>query len=101
MNRAEKPTDAHALPMGCFGDRYFSADGRMSMEKGMSILDEKYTNFRKWLDSIVDKRGLQSTLTIGRIYKMLDFLDDMEKEIDDIIIAAFDESEQKMETSNE
>ena len=59
----------------------------------MSILDTKYTNLKKWLDNIKDKRGIGSTLTVGQIYRMLDFLDSLEEKIDDVIIAAFDKSE--------
>lgn len=63
--------------------------------QGMNILDHKYDKFRTWLDSISDKRGINSTLTVGQIYEMLDFLDASEEKIDDIILAAFDEKEDK------
>lgn len=56
------------------------------MELGMNILDDKYTKFRSWLDSIVRKRGIDSTLTIGQIYEMLAFLDGMEEKMDEIIL---------------
>lgn len=61
------------------------------MEKGMNILDDKYTNFNKWINAILDKRGLESTLTIGQIIDMLNFLDEMERKLDEIVIKAFDE----------
>ena len=65
------------------------------MSEGMNILAHKYTNLRVWLDNIKDKRDMASTLTVGQIYKMLDFLDGLEKKLDSIIIAAFDEGAQK------
>ncbi len=61
------------------------------MQKGMNILDHKHLQFRTWLDSISDKRGINSTLTIGQICDMLDSLDVAEKKIDDIILSVFSE----------
>lgn len=58
------------------------------MASGMNILDDKLTQFRSWLDSIVRKRGIDSTLTIGQIYEMLSFLDGMEEKMDEIILKA-------------
>ena len=55
----------------------------------MNILDHKHLQFRTWLDSISDKRGINSTLTIGQICDMLDSLDGAEKKMDDIILEAF------------
>lgn len=57
-------------------------------KEGMNILDHKSVNFRKWLDAIVKKRGIDSTLTVKQIYKMVDFLDRMEERLDDTIIKA-------------
>ncbi len=62
-------------------------------EIGINILDEKYINFKKWLRSISAKRGLESTLTIAQIYKMLDFLDGMENKMDEVILKAFKDKE--------
>ncbi len=59
-------------------------------EARISILDDKHVQFRKWLDSIVNKRGLKATLTISQIYDMFDLLDSMERKMDDIILKAFD-----------
>lgn len=63
------------------------------METGMNILDDKYTQFRSWLDSIATKRGMDSTLSIGHIYRMLAFLDAMEKKMDEIILELFEEKD--------
>ena len=62
------------------------------MEQGINILDHKYDQFRLWLDSISDKRGINSTLAVSQVCDMLDFLDSVEKETDDIILAAMDSS---------
>ena len=58
-------------------------------EEGMNILDHKYDQLRTWLNSIVTKRGINSTLTVGQILDMLDFLDGMEKKLDEIVLKAF------------
>ncbi len=63
------------------------------MDEKMSILDEKYVNFKKWVNAIADKRGSDSTLTINQIRGMLDLLDRMEKKINGIILAAFPHEE--------
>ena len=60
--------------------------------KRMNILDHKHLQFRTWLDSISDKRGINSTLSIGQICDMLDRLDVAEKKMDDIILEAFVET---------
>ena len=67
--------------------------GAREMEKGINILDHKWAQLRVWLDNIADKRGLYSTLSIEQINEMLDFLDGMEKKMDDIIIKALGEKE--------
>ena len=56
------------------------------MDKGINILDHKSVQFRTWLDSIVAKRGEDSTLTIAQLYEMLNMLDGMEKKMDEIIL---------------
>ncbi len=59
------------------------------MDCKMSILDEKYINFTKWVNSIKDQRGPESTLTIKQVCDMLDLLDKMETKTDKIILDTF------------
>lgn len=61
------------------------------MTKGINILEHKSIQLRTWVDSIAEKRGVDSTLTIRQIYEMLDFLDEMEKRFDDIILKALED----------
>ncbi len=62
--------------------------------KKLSILDEKYLNFKKWVGCIADRKGLDSPLTVNQICKMLHFLDSLESKVDDIILSAFDKEKQ-------
>lgn len=62
------------------------------MESRINILSDKSVQFKAWLDCIVDNKGADSTLIIGQIYRMLAFLDRMEKEMDEIILKVFGES---------
>ena len=62
-------------------------------QRGMSILDHKSFNFRKWIDNIGKLRGMESTLSISQICNMLDKLDELETAIDDIIMSAFEGEE--------
>ena len=59
------------------------------MCKGMNLLEHKSVWFKEWLENIVEKRGLDSTLTVKQVLDMLVSLDGMEKKLDDIIIKTF------------
>lgn len=60
------------------------------MTNGINILDDKHVQFRQWLDFITERRGLDSTLTVREVLRMLDFLDAAEMKTDDIILEAFE-----------
>ena len=59
------------------------------MDKGMNLLDHKSQQLRSWLDNIERIRSIESTLTIGQIKNMLDFLDGLERKLDDVILQTF------------
>ena len=61
------------------------------MGNGINILDDKHTQFRTWVENIAERRGLNSTLTVGQIVDMLDLLDGVEEKTDEIIMKAFNE----------
>ncbi len=60
-------------------------------EQGINILSDKYTQLREWLNHIAQKKGVESELSVEQIFRMLDFLDTIEKRMDDIILKIFRE----------
>ncbi len=61
------------------------------MSEGFNVLDHKYEQLRSWLDNIERMRGAESTLTVSQIKGMFDFLDGLERKLDDVVIRAFEE----------
>lgn len=55
----------------------------------VSCLDEKWIFFKKWLQNCIDERGADSTMTLAQIVKMVSFIDEWEKKMDDTLLEAF------------
>ena len=54
----------------------------------ISVLDENWIFFKKWLQELIDKRGVDSNLTLGQLAEMTCFIEKCSEKTDEIILKA-------------